>query len=158
MINLSQGRPYRKSNRKKSDVFALGIMTLELIFKVNMSDVFAYTQFEMFLGPILEKLKTIKAEFGEALSNIILGMIELDEDSRLDFEGLLDMIAQARGVTQSSRRGSVANNVSNISDNSNICRTPTNHKSPRHRKSSVAINNNCSPFKVGCFSDNIRTP
>jgi hypothetical protein len=144
MINLSQGRPYRKSNRKKSDVFALGIMTLELIFKVNMSDVFAYTQFEMFLGPILEKLKTIKAEFGEALSNIILG--------------LLDMIAQARGVTQSSRRGSVANNVSNISDNSNICRTPTNHKSPRHRKSSVAINNNCSPFKVGCFSDNIRTP
>jgi hypothetical protein len=89
MINLSQGRPYRKSNRKKSDVFALGIMTLELIFKVNLSDVFAYTQFEMLLGPILEKLKTIKLEFVEALSNIIMGMIELDEESRLDFDELL---------------------------------------------------------------------
>jgi hypothetical protein len=60
MISLSQGRPYRKSNRKKSDVFALGFMTLELIFKVNLSDVFCYKQFEMFLGPVLDKLKTIK--------------------------------------------------------------------------------------------------
>lgn len=109
----------------------------------------------------------MKVHFGESLYTILLKMLELEEEERADFDELLEMLYTVRAVSetpkqqqgpQSSRRGSVITGNSQLNNTEYYsCRTPTN-KSPRHRKSSVVIGEKISPFKVGCFMDNVRTP
>lgn len=58
--SLKQGKSYPKHNSKKSDVFALGFMIMEIIFQQNFSELFDYEKYEIKLTPLVEKLKTVK--------------------------------------------------------------------------------------------------
>jgi hypothetical protein len=64
MIGFSQNRPTPKYNPVKSDVFALGLMLVEIIFGEDLSYIYDYQNFEIKLNPLLEKLQRIKEEFG----------------------------------------------------------------------------------------------
>lgn len=65
MIAFSQNRPNPKYNTAKTDVFALGLMLVEIIFGESLTDIYDYQNFEIRLNPLLEKLQRIKEEFGE---------------------------------------------------------------------------------------------
>ena len=64
MIGLSQNRPSPKYDPMKADVFTLGIMLVEIIFREELSFIYDYDNFEIRLNPLLEKLQRIKEEFG----------------------------------------------------------------------------------------------
>jgi hypothetical protein len=60
MISLSQGKTVPKHSIEKSDVFALGIMLVEMIFQEKLGCMFDYQNFEISLKPLLEKLYMIR--------------------------------------------------------------------------------------------------
>lgn len=59
-MSLSQGRNLPKHTPEKSDVFALGIMLVEMIFQEKLGYIFDYQNFEINLKPLLEKLFHIR--------------------------------------------------------------------------------------------------
>lgn len=50
---LSQQKSSPVHNPIKSDIFALGIMLIEIIFSENMSCLFDYVNYEIILKPLL---------------------------------------------------------------------------------------------------------
>jgi serine/threonine protein kinase len=60
MIGYSQNRPSPKYNSFKADVFALGVMLVEIIFGEDLEYIYDYQNFEIKLNPLLEKLQGIK--------------------------------------------------------------------------------------------------
>lgn len=53
MLSLSQDKAYPKHNPIKSDMFAFGIIVLEVIFHEKLDYVFDYAEFEIKLKPLL---------------------------------------------------------------------------------------------------------
>ena len=86
MIAFSQNRPSPKYNPAKTDVFALGLMLVEIIFGESLAEIYDYQSFEIRLNPLLEKLQRIKEEFGEEVASLLIGMLEIEEEDRLDFQ------------------------------------------------------------------------
>lgn len=60
MIAFSQGRASPRYDASKADVFALGIMLVEIIFQELLGFIYDYENFEIKLNPLLEKLQRIK--------------------------------------------------------------------------------------------------
>ena len=60
MISLSQENPNPKIDMEKVDVFALGIMLVEIIFVDKLSGIYDFENYEIRLNPLLEKLQRIK--------------------------------------------------------------------------------------------------
>jgi hypothetical protein len=60
MIGYSQNRPNPKYNPVKADVFALGLMLVEIIFGEDLSYIYDYQNFEIKLNPLLEKLQRVR--------------------------------------------------------------------------------------------------
>jgi hypothetical protein len=60
MIGFSQQRPNPKYDPIKTDVFALGLMLVEIVFKEELGFIYDYQNFEIRLNPLLEKLQRIK--------------------------------------------------------------------------------------------------
>lgn len=59
-MSLSQGKSIPKHSAEKSDVFALGIILVEMIFQEKLGFMFDYQNFEISLKPLLEKLYMIR--------------------------------------------------------------------------------------------------
>ena len=57
MISLSQENPNPKIDMEKVDVFALGIMLVEIIFVDKLSGIYDFENYEIRLNPLLEKLQ-----------------------------------------------------------------------------------------------------
>lgn len=53
MIGFSQNRPNPKYNPIKTDVFALGLMLVEIIFGEDLSAIYDYQNYEIRLNPLL---------------------------------------------------------------------------------------------------------
>lgn len=53
MISLSQGRRIPKHNAEKSDMYALGIMLIEIISQKDLSEIFDYDNYEIRLNSLL---------------------------------------------------------------------------------------------------------
>lgn len=53
MIAYSQNKPNPKYSQVKADVFALGVMLVEIIFGENLSYIYDYHNFEIKLNPLL---------------------------------------------------------------------------------------------------------
>ena len=154
MMGLSQQKLYPKHNPIKSDMFALGIMVLEIIFQERLDNVFDYMEFEIKLKPLLEKLNTVRSQFGDHFYNVMLKMLELEEPERIDFDELLEMLGSARKPNKL-----LSSHMSSASTNSN------NHnqsgRSPLRKRPSItpSYQNACSPFKGSNFVErNNRTP
>ena len=77
MICYSQGRQTPKYDKIKADIFAFGIMLVEIIFKEELESIYDYENFEIRLNPLLDKLQRIKEEFGEEVSSLFVGMLEI---------------------------------------------------------------------------------
>ena len=75
MIAFSQGRQNPRYDAIKADVFALGIMLVEIIFQEQLGFIYDYQNFEIRLNPLLEKLQRIKEEFGEDVASLFVGML-----------------------------------------------------------------------------------
>ena len=75
MINFSQGRNNPKYDPLKADVFALGMMLVEVVFKEELTSIYDYENFEIRLNPLLEKLQLIKSEFGDEVASLFVGML-----------------------------------------------------------------------------------
>ena len=75
MIAFSQGRQNPRYDAIKADVFALGIMLVEIIFQEQLGFIYDYQNFEIRLNPLLEKLQRIKDEFGEDVASLFVGML-----------------------------------------------------------------------------------
>jgi hypothetical protein len=50
---------------EKADVFALGLMIVEIIFQEKLDEIYDYENFNIYLNPLLEKITMIKENFGE---------------------------------------------------------------------------------------------
>lgn len=96
----------------------------------------------------------VKQEFGEAFYGIMLKMLELEEDDRVDFDELLDMLGTVK------KPNKLLNSHMTASNNSVHSHTSTSGRSPlRKRPTPGAYKNDCSPFKGGSFLErNNRTP
>lgn len=86
MISLSQGRQVAKCDWIKSDMFALGIMLVEIIFMEQLGYIYDYQNYQIRLNPLLEKLQKIKENFGEEVASLFVGMLEIEEEDRYDFQ------------------------------------------------------------------------
>lgn len=86
MINFSQGRNNPKYDPLKADVFSLGMMLVEVVFKEELASIYDYENFEIRLNPLLEKLQMIKSEFGDEVASLFVGMLEIEEEDRYSFE------------------------------------------------------------------------
>jgi len=53
MIALSQNRQNPNYNTSKADIFALGIMLMEVIFGEDLEYIYDYHNFEIKLNPVL---------------------------------------------------------------------------------------------------------
>ena len=53
MISLSQNRRKPKHNPEKSDIYALGIMLVEMVFQDKLDEIFDYDNYEIRLNPLL---------------------------------------------------------------------------------------------------------
>lgn len=60
MISLSQGRRIPRCDPYKADVFALGLMLVEIVFDDPLGKIYDYENFEIRLNPLLEKLQLIR--------------------------------------------------------------------------------------------------
>lgn len=81
-------------------------------------------------------------------------MLELDEDRRISFDELLQLINQFKN--RSRMESSYMSNSSN-SNYSNYQRQPVN-KSPLRRKPAQTYRNDVSPLRGGKFLEKGRTP
>ena len=77
MIGFSQNRSNPKYDPLKADVFSLGMMLVEIIFREELNFIYDYENFEIRLNPLLEKLQRIKEEFGEQVAALFVGMLEI---------------------------------------------------------------------------------
>ena len=78
MISLSQNRRMPKHNAEKSDMYALGIMLVEIISQQSMEDIFDYDNYEIKLNSLLEILLQIRQQYGEQVYQLFIGMLETD--------------------------------------------------------------------------------
>lgn len=60
MMALSQGNDPSDCDLSKADMFAFGIMLIEMIFCESLSEIFDYENFEIKLKPLLVKLNTLR--------------------------------------------------------------------------------------------------
>lgn len=65
MLSYSQRRQYPKHDPIKSDIFALGLMLVEIVFGEELAEIYDYENYEIKLKPLLEKLSLIRNNFGE---------------------------------------------------------------------------------------------
>lgn len=83
-------------------------------------------------------------------------MLELDEEERINFHELLELLGSFG--KKSSMLTSYVNKASYMSTSSNNNQNNTDFKSPLSKKSSVIYKNDCSPFKGGNAFVSNRTP
>lgn len=129
-------------------------MVLEIIFQEKLSYMFDYNKYEIKLKPLLEKLNVVRNEFGEQFYNVVLRMLELDEEERIDFHELLGLLGSfsKKSMLTSYTTSSHMNTSSNSNGNNNEFRSPLG------KKPSVVYKNNVSPFKGGQAFLSSRTP
>ena len=75
MISLAQNRAVPRCDPLKADVFALGLMLVEIVFREELASIYDFQHFEMDLKPLLEKLSQIKGEYGEEVGALFVGML-----------------------------------------------------------------------------------
>lgn len=153
MIAFSQNRPNPKYNTAKTDVFALGLMLVEIIFGESLADIYDYQNFEIRLNPLLEKLQRIKEEFGEEVASMLIGMLEIEEEDRLDFQELL---AQVSDILAPQQRAPALHMLSSNSSHRNLehsrgNRTPGRNPAPYSKtpknNDKGKYRNDVSPFR-----------
>lgn len=163
MIALSQGLEIPRVDFEKADVFALGIMIVEMIFQEKLDEIYDYENFQIYLNPLLEKISMIKESFGEEFAKILISMLEIEETDRADFTEVLDNIDMLISRTSKGMLGS--NNNQRNMEYSRGNRTPTKlssnagsnvygQKSPRAVQGGT-YRNDVSPFR-GRFGSNVR--
>ena len=91
MISLSQNRKTSQHSTEKSDVFALGIMLVEMIFADHElgQQIFDCENCELKLQFLLEKLIRIREEYQEyndTIYDMFIGMLEIEEEDRFSFQ------------------------------------------------------------------------
>ena len=91
MISLSQNRKSCNHSIEKSDIFALGIMLVEMIFgdRDLGKQIFDYENCELKLQFLLEKLVRIREEYSEyndTIYDMFIGMLEIEEEDRFGFQ------------------------------------------------------------------------
>ena len=75
MIALSQQRRNPRIDFEKADVFALGVMLVEIIFGKQLSTIYDYENFEIRLNPLLEFLQQIRNTWGDEVTNMFVSML-----------------------------------------------------------------------------------
>ena len=60
MIALSQNNENPQVDFEKVDIFALGVMIVEMIFQEKLDEIYDYEGFQIYLNPLLEKISMIK--------------------------------------------------------------------------------------------------
>lgn len=166
MMALSQGQDPAQGDQSKADMFALGIMLLEMVFGESLGEIFDYEHFEIRLKPLLVKLNTLRQEFGDELYAVFLRMLELDEEQRMDFDELLEALSVLKGgqhkraentrmETRMESSSYMSNSNSSYSSN---YRAPPTTKSPLRKRPTQAYRNDVSPLRGGKFLEKGRTP
>ena len=153
IMQLSQGGDPTDCDLTKADMFAFGIMLIEIVFGESMGEIFDYENFEIKLKPLLTKLNTLRQEFGEALYEVFLRMLELDENQRIDFDEFMQMMKQARKPARIETSYMSNSNSSYASTN-----TYRTNKSPLRRKPQPVYRNDVSPLRGAKFIERERTP
>ena len=75
MIALSQQRRNPRIDFEKADVFALGVMLVEIIFGKQLSTIYDYDNFEIRLNPLLEFLQQIRNTWGDEVTSMFVSML-----------------------------------------------------------------------------------
>ena len=75
VIALSQQRRNPRIDFEKADVFALGVMLVEIIFGKQLSTIYDYENFEIRLNPLLEFLQQIRNTWGDEVTNMFVSML-----------------------------------------------------------------------------------
>lgn len=162
MISLSQGRTIPKHNAEKSDVYALGIMLVEIIFQEKLYEIFDYDNYEIRLNPLLGKLLQIRQAYGDAIYQIFIGMLETEEADRFTFEEIYQAVEDSR-KTHFKMVNSRMNSSTHSRDMQRGNHTPTRNRveannasrTPKGREN--PYRNDLSPFR-GRFAPNARMP
>ena len=88
MLSYSKRLEVADHDPVKSDVFALGLMLVEIVFQESLEEIYDYENYEIKLKPLLEKLSQIRGQFGDEVYEIFIRMLEIEEDDRADYEEL----------------------------------------------------------------------
>ena len=75
MIALSQQRRNPRYDFEKADVFALGVMLVEIVFGKQLSTIYDYDNFEIRLNPLLEFLQQIRNTWGDEVTSMFVSML-----------------------------------------------------------------------------------
>lgn len=94
MIAYSQNRAVPKCDPVKTDVWALALLLVEIIFGDNLAYIYDYQNFEIKLNPLLEKLQRIREEFGDEVAALFISMLEIEEEDRFDFHDVLATVSE----------------------------------------------------------------
>lgn len=130
-----------------------------MIFGESLSEIFDYENFEIKLKPLLVKLNTLRQEFGDELYDIFLKMLELDEEQRIGFDELLDMLGGMKNQNQNRSRMDSSSYMSNSNSSySSNYRAPPTTKSPLRKRPTQIYRNDVSPLRGGKFLEKGRTP
>lgn len=156
---LSQGNENPKVDFEKADIFALGLMIVEMIFQEKLDEIYDYENFNIYLNPLLEKITMIKENFGEEFAQVLISMLEIDEANRITFDELLEQVEFL--MSKCSRNMLGSNNNQRNMEYSRGNRTPSkvnsnvySQKSPRASQGGT-YRNDVSPFR-GRFGSNVR--
>ena len=163
MISLSQGKRVAKHDEEKSDVYALGIMMVEIIFQEKLNDIFDYDNYEIRLNSLLEKLLAIRNDAGDDIYELFIGMLETDEADRFTFQEIFQFINTIR-KNRSKMINSRMNSSTHSRDTYRTNHTPNRarpdanggSRTPRRNKENP-FRNDVSPFR-GRFAPNARVP
>lgn len=163
MISLSQNKRIAKHNVEKSDVYALGIMLVEIISQQNMEEIFDYDNFEIRLNSLLEVLLQIRQQYGDQVYHLFIGMLETEEADRFSFEELYNASEEIRRV-RSKLGNSRMNSSTHSRDMTRGNHTPTRgrtdinagNKTPKGGRENP-YRNGVSPFR-GRFAPNAHMP
>ena len=160
MISLSQNRRIPKHNAEKSDMYALGIMLIEMISQNSLEEIFDYDNYEIRLNSLLEILLSIREQHGDKVYQMFIGMLETEEADRFTFEDLFQVSEDLRSA-RSKLGNSRMNSSTHSRDMQRGNRTPTRsrpnangNRTPKGREENL-YRNGLSPFR-GRFAPNAR--
>lgn len=112
---------------------------------------------------MLIKLNTLRQEFGDELYDVFLKMLELDEEQRIDFDELLEMLGALKSMNQNNNQNRSRMDSSSYMSNSNSSyssnyRAPPTTKSPLRKRPVQMYRNDVSPLRAGKFLQKGQTP
>ena len=91
--NLKMKRIEKKVNSYKSDVFALGMIVLEMIFLKNLQEkIYDIINMEVNEKEIFYLLNNLPKNFSQEIRSLLESILEIDEMKRLDFIHLKDKL------------------------------------------------------------------